>query len=199
MKKAGQFLYKCMTMFEEWVTMPLMAVAIVLTVVNVFARYVFKMAIPWSQEVIGIAWTWTCMLGISWCFRRSRHAGVDFIIMKLKPSIRRWVQLFDYVILFVALVFLTYMSVIITQKSSTKLTNYFQLPYSVKYVSAIIAFFNMTVYSLIYIVKAIVSPDEFVLRVSIDGNGLDPLDEDVAARLKSADDTDDADREERKE
>ena len=57
----------------------------------------------------------------------------------------------------------------------------------------------MTVYSLIYIVKAIVSPDEFVLRVSIDGNGLDPLDEDVAARLKSADDTDDADREERKE
>lgn len=172
-------------MFEEWVTMPLMALAITLTVVNVFARYVFKFAIPWSQEVIGIAWTWTCMLGISWCFRRSKHAGVDFIVMKVRPSVRRWVQLLGYIILFFALVFLTYMSVVITAKSGIKVTNYFHLPYSVKYVSAVIAFFNMTVYSIIYIVKAIVSPDEFVLRVSIDGNGLDPLDEDVAARLSA--------------
>ena len=183
MKNFGKFCYKCMTSFEEWLTMPLMALAIVLTVINVIARYIFKMAIPWSQEVVGIAWTWTCMLGISWCFRRSRHAGVDFLIMKVKPSIRRWIQLFTYVILFVAMVFLLYMSFIITKNSGTKVTNYFQLPYSVKYISAVIAFFNMTVYSLIYIVKAIVSPDEFVLRVSIDGNGLDPLDEDIAARL----------------
>ena len=185
MKKAGLLFYKCMTLFEEWVTMPLMALAIILTVINVFARYVFRFAIPWSQEVIGIAWTWTCMLGISWCFRRSKHAGVDFLIMKMKPSIRRWVQLLSYIILFIALVLLTYMSIIITKKSGTKLTNYFHLPYSVKYVSAVIAFFNMTIYSIIYIVKAIISPEEFVLRVSIDGNGLDPLDEHIAKRLTS--------------
>lgn len=175
MKKAGKIFYRCMTLTEEWITMPLMAVAIVVTVVNVLARYILKSALPWSQEVVGIAWTWTCMLGISWCYRRNMHCGVDFFVMKLPANVRRWVSMLAYLILTVAMIFLTYMSIIITINGGYKLTNYFQLPYTVKYVSAIISFFNMTVYSIIYVIKAIMVPEEFVLRLSVDGNGLDEL------------------------
>lgn len=164
-----------MTSFEEWVSMSLMAVAIILTVVNVIARYVLKAAIPWSQEVIGIAWTWTCMLGVSWCFRRYKHAGVDFLIMKFKPSSRRWIQLITIVILLVAMVFLLYMSIIITRNGGSKLTNYFQLPYTVKYIAATISFFNMTVYCVLFLIKAITEPDKFCLSVSTGGGGLDRL------------------------
>lgn len=172
--------------FEEYVSMTMLVITITVTIINVFARYLFKASIPWAQEVSGIAWTWAVMLGISWCYRRNMHMGVDFIIAKVRPSVRRWVHVFAFAVLLVAMVFLTYMSVIITIKGGYKLTNYFNIPYSVKYVSAVIAFFNMTVYSIIFIVLAIKKPEEFLRRVALEGNGLDKFDEVV--EIESIDD-----------
>ena len=165
--------------FEETISMTMLTVTISVTVINVFARYLFKSSIPWAQEVSGIAWTWTVMLGIGWCYRRNMHMGVDFIIAKLKPSVRRWVYVFSFTVLLIAMIFMTYMSVVITIKGGYKLTNYFQIPYSVKYISSVIAFFNMTVYSVVFLFIAIKRPDEFLKRVALEGNGLDDFDEAV--------------------
>lgn len=175
MKKIGKAIYWIMGKFEETVSMSMITVTIAVTVINVFARYLFKSSIPWAQEVSGIAWTWTCMLGISWCFRRNMHMGVDFVVAKLKPNARRITYILSFIILGVAFVFMTYMSVIITINGGYKLTNYFKIPYAVKYISAVIAFVNMTVYSICYVVNAIVKPEEFLERVSLNGNGLDEL------------------------
>ena len=176
MKKTGKFLYTLMTRFEEAVSMSMITVTVTITVINVFARYMFLSSIPWAQEVVGIAWSWTCMLGISWCYRRNAHMGVDFVVAKLKPSMRRVVYILSFAILLAAFVFMTYMSIIITIKGGYKLTNYFKIPYSVKYISAVIAFFNMSVYSLCFVYLAARRPDEFLKRVSLNGNGLDELD-----------------------
>lgn len=175
MKKLGNFLYNLMGKFEEVISMSMIAVAVAITVINVVARYIFKSSIPWSQEVTGIAWTWTCMLGISWCYRRNMHLGVDIFINRLNPKLRRFAYIFNYAILFVSFVFMTYMSVIITINGGYKLTNYFKIPYSIKYISAVFAFFNMSYYSLYYIYIAIKRPEELLERLSIDGNGLDDL------------------------
>ncbi len=177
MKKIGSFFYKLMGKFEEIVSMTMMTITISITVINVFARYLFKYSIPWSYEISGIAWTWTVMLGVGWCYRRNMHMGVDFIIEKLRPSARRYVYIFSFTILLIAMLFLTYMSVIITIKGGYKLTSYFKLPYTVKYISAVIAFFNMTIYSIIFLSLAIKKPDEFLRRVALEGNGLDDFDE----------------------
>lgn len=177
MKKIGSLFYNLMGKFEEIVSMSMLVITISMTTINVFARYLFKYSIPWSQEVCGIAWTWTVMLGVSWCYRRNMHMGVDFIIEKIKPSIRRFVYIFSFTILLVAMVFLTYMSVMITIHGGYKLTSYFGIPYSIKYISAVIAFFNMTIYSIIFLFLAIKKPDEFLQRVALEGNGLDDFDE----------------------
>lgn len=173
MKKLGKTIYSAMGWFESTVSMALITVTLAVTVINVFARYLFKSSIPWAQEVTGIAWTWTCMMGISWCFRRNMHLGVDFVVEKIGPSVRRFVYIVSFLILFVAFVFMTYMSIIITINGGYKLTNYFNIPYSVKYISSVIAFFNMSVYSLRYVYIAARHPDEFLERISLEGNGLD--------------------------
>lgn len=177
MKKIGAFIYNLMGKFEEIVSMSMLTITIIVTVINVFARYLFKYSIPWAQEVSGIAWTWTVMLGISWCYRRNMHMGVDFVLEKLKPSVRRFVYIFSFTILLIAMIFMTYMSIVITINGGYKLTSYFGIPYAIKYISAVIAFFNMTVYSIIFIFLAIKKPDEFLKRVALDGNGLDDFDE----------------------
>lgn len=173
MKKIASMFYSLMCKVEEYISTAMLTVTIFVTVINVLARYIFKFSIPWAQEVSGIAWTWTVMLGISWCYRRNTHMGVDFLIDKLNPSARRWVQIVSFTIQLVAMVFLTYMSVIITIKGGYKLTNYYKIPYSIKYVSSVIAFFNMTVYTVMFLVIAVKKPDEFLKRVSLEGNGLD--------------------------
>lgn len=177
MKKLAQGFYSLMKFVEEWVSMPMMFITIFLTFVNVITRYLLSYSIPWSQEVTGIAWTWTVMLGISWCYRRNMHMGVDFLIAKLKPSARRVMYIITFSILLIAMIFMLYMSCCITKEGFYKLTNYFKLPYAIKYVSAVIAFFNMTIYSVMFIVKAIKDPEDFLKRVALEGNGLDPFDE----------------------
>ena len=177
MKKTFKLLYLAMNKFEEVVTESMLFVTIMVTVINVLARYLFKSSIPWAQEVSGIAWTWTVMLGISWCFRRNSHMGVDFLVDKLPPQYRKWTYILHFSILTVAFVFMTYMSVIITKLGGYKLTNYFKIPYAIKYISAVIAFINMTIYSICFLVTAIRKPEEFLKRVSLEGNGLDDFDE----------------------
>jgi len=162
--------------FEEYVSMGMMVVTLVVTVVNVFARYLFKSSLPWAQEVSGIAWCWTVMLGISWAFRANMHQGIDLLVQKVGPTLKRILYIITFIILAVSFVFMTYMSIEITRKGFYKPTNYFKLPYSVKYISAVIAFINMTIYSIRYVILAITKPALFVEAVSINGNGLDDFD-----------------------
>ena len=173
MKALGNLIYRLMGRFEEIVSMTMITITVSVTCVNVFVRYLTHGSIPWAQEVSGIAWTWCVMLGISWCYRRNMHMGVDFLIERLKPSVRRAVYIFSFAALFAAIVFLAYISILITINGHYKLTNYFNIPYSIKYVSAVISFINMAIYSLCFIYIAIKRPDEFLDRVALDGNGLD--------------------------
>lgn len=176
MKKAGKIVLRGMGLLEESVSISMLSITMIVTILNVFARYLLKNSFPWAQEVTGIAWTWTVMLGISWCYRRNMHMGVDFVVEKLTPVLKRYVHILAYAILLVSFLFMTYMSVIITMNGAYKLTSYFKLPYSYKYVSAVISFLFMSVYSLRYLVMAIKAPQAFVQCVSIEGNGLDDLD-----------------------
>ena len=176
MKKAGRFCLKCMGKFEEYVSMTMMAVTLLVTVMNVFARYVLRNSLPWSQEVSGIAWTWAVMLGISWAYRTNLHMGIDLLVQKVGPRAKRVLFIITYIILTVAFVFMLYMSFEMTLKGGYKLTNYFKLPYWVKYISAIISFFNMMVYSVRFLYYAVREPGRFVASVSINGGGLDDFD-----------------------
>ena len=89
MKKAGRFCLRCMGKFEEYVSMTMMSVTLIVTVVNVFARYVLRNSLPWSQEISGIAWTWAVMLGISWAYRSNLHMGIDLLVQKVGPRAKR--------------------------------------------------------------------------------------------------------------
>ncbi len=179
MNNAGKFLLKIMGIFEEYVSMCMLTITMIVTVINVFARYLFKSSLPWSQEISGIAWCWTVMLGISWAFRTNLHQGIDLLVQKVSIKLKRILYIISFIILAFSFVFLTYMSLEITIKGVYKLTNYFKLPYSIKYASAAIAFFNMTVYSLRYVVIAIKDPKKFINAVSINGSGLDDFDTEV--------------------
>ena len=190
MNNIGNFIYKLMNKFEEIVSEFMLLVTILVTVINVFARYLFRSSIPWAQEVSGIAWTWTVMLGISWCYRRSSHMGVDFLVDKLGVSARRWTYIIHFIILTVAFIFMSYMSIVITKLGGYKLTNYFKIPYAIKYISAVIAFINMTVYSVIFLFKAIKSPEEFLRRVALEGKGVEKFD--VAVNIEGIPDDIDA-------
>ena len=49
--KIGRVAFSVMGKFEETVTMAMLTVTLAVTVVNVFARYIFTSSIPWAQEV----------------------------------------------------------------------------------------------------------------------------------------------------
>lgn len=88
------------------VAMALLAILVAFTVV---ARYFF--AHSWKQlaEFITTLFAFTTFWGMGVCLLRNDHVIIDIVYDRIKPSIKRWVAVLDYVIvLAVVLVFTFY-------------------------------------------------------------------------------------------
>jgi TRAP-type C4-dicarboxylate transport system permease small subunit len=69
---------------------------ILLTLMQVTLRYLFRHSIDWVEEISVIVLTWLAWLGAMVLWLQRRHPAVDIVAGALSPSARRHVQrLFD--------------------------------------------------------------------------------------------------------
>ena len=64
----------------------------------VVGRYVFNRPIGWSEEISMYLMVWAVFLGAAYTLKEDAHIGVDILISKLKPEIRRIFLFFHYVV-----------------------------------------------------------------------------------------------------
>ncbi len=76
---------------------------LILTVLQVFTRYVLHYSLPWTEEVARIALVWTVMVGASIAADRREHYAITFISDHFRKGFRFWVVV---VVNVLALVFL---------------------------------------------------------------------------------------------
>ncbi len=74
---------------EETIIALLMGLMTALTFANVIARYIFNSNILWALEMTVFMFAWMVLLGASYALKKSAHLGVDALINKASPGLRR--------------------------------------------------------------------------------------------------------------
>ncbi len=95
--------------FFEKISVTLLALIVLITFVNVIARYIFNNSLYWSFELTMTILSFLSFFGFYIAFKKNRHLGSDVIFNKLPPKIQNFFYLFNNaIIIFISGVFIFY-------------------------------------------------------------------------------------------
>ncbi|MEO5697623.1 MAG: TRAP transporter small permease [Burkholderiaceae bacterium] len=85
---------KILDRLEEWIVISMLALMTLLTFLQVVMRYVFNSGFTWALEMTTIFFAAMIFVGISYGVRVGAHIGVDALVSKLPPAVRRATSIF---------------------------------------------------------------------------------------------------------
>jgi len=85
---------KALNNAAENVLFVLFAGMVVIVFVNVVARYIFNSSIVASEELARYFFVWASLLGAVFALNEGGHIGVDLVVKKLPPRLRKVVLVF---------------------------------------------------------------------------------------------------------
>lgn len=87
------------------IAMGLLALLVAFTVI---ARYFFAHSWKELAEFITTLFAFTTFWGMGLCLLRNDHVIIDIVYDRIKPSVKRWVAVVDYLIVFIVVAVFTY-------------------------------------------------------------------------------------------
>lgn len=133
--------------FEEIIASIFILITTILVLVNIFLRYVLKAGIYWSNEVATICFVWSVFIGAAGAYRRGMHIGVDMVVKKLPPSVRKIVNILVQIILLLVNGYIFIISIIFVRHSYIKPTQVLGVSSAWVSVCLIVSFALTTLYS----------------------------------------------------
>ena len=116
--------------------MGISAIAVlVVTFAQVLFRYVLKSALPWSQDVLRLAFTYLVFWGAAWCVREKGHLNVDVVLTAIPVRLRAAVELVINLVLCAFFLFLVVYGVSFAKNGLTQTAPYLPIPMTVYYAS----------------------------------------------------------------
>jgi TRAP-type C4-dicarboxylate transport system permease small subunit len=93
----------------EWIVGSLLLVIVLITLWQVFSRYLLNSPLAWSDEVAQLLLVWAAFLGSAVGIKRNAHLRIDFAATILPVGAQRFVVLFvNALVLFVAVCMVLY-------------------------------------------------------------------------------------------
>ena len=128
---------------------------VLLIIVNVVLRYIFKMGISWAEELILIFFAWSTYLGIVAAVRYGSHVKVDIIFNMFPKVVQKIIDIITEIAIVVLGGYITYLSIILCLNVGNKRTNVMRLPANVINSCLIVSFMLITIWSIIRVVQKI--------------------------------------------
>ncbi|WZL74378.1 TRAP transporter small permease [Clostridiaceae bacterium 35-E11] len=129
------------------------AIVFVVTFLQVISRFVFKLGIPWSTDIIRLAFVYTVFLGAALGMREKGHLNVDVVFNALPERTRNIVGIGINMLLLGFFVFLFVLGMQFTQTGLTQGAPYVQMPMSVYYFSVPLSALLMFYYLIQHMVE----------------------------------------------
>ncbi|MDA8227897.1 MAG: TRAP transporter small permease [Desulfitobacterium hafniense] len=95
--------------FDDIVASLLLALLTLLSVVNVFMRYVVERPFEWAGEVTILLFVWGIMFGAASVMKREGHIGIDVFVTLLPEKGQRLVRIVTHIIVAVVLIVMVYL------------------------------------------------------------------------------------------
>ena len=108
-------------------------VVFVITFLQVLCRFVLKSPLPWSTDILRLAFTYLVFWGAAWCVREKEHLNVDVLLMSFPVKIRKVVELGIDLVLSLFFIFMIVFG--IKNGGDTGASGYFGLLYKAEAVS----------------------------------------------------------------
>ncbi len=141
---------KILTLFEQTIIAVGLGAATMLIFANVVARYMFDTGFPWVLEAVQYLFAWVVLIGSAYGFKEGIHLGIDVLVLKFSPLIRRWIGLSSLILCltFVIAVFILSLQYITKIYQWGDLTLDLQIPQWIPYLAIPIGLFLMTIHLL---------------------------------------------------
>ena len=114
---------------------------------NVFMRYVLNKTSPLLEEVVSIFFIWAMFIGSAGCYRKKMHIGIDLVVSNLPSSAKKHVELFVSFFMLFFIAYLTYLSLVFSISSYSRLTSIMRMPKAYVNIASSFCFSLMTVYA----------------------------------------------------
>jgi len=159
--------YKITGLIEQGLALFFGGSMVILTLIQVFTRYLLKNPPPWSEELARTCFIWVVYIGMSMTCRQKGHVNVDFAVKKLPEKFHKWTDLITNltVLFFLAVMAVSGISLVINTR--TMMMTSVDIPMGVSYTSIALMGVIMTIYyfffaldSLLLILKIDDGPDK---------------------------------------
>ena len=78
---------------EEIFLVIILIAAVVIVAMQVVTRYVFKIPLPWSEEIARYLFLWLTWVGASYATKERKHVSIDLVYEKLPERVHReWME-----------------------------------------------------------------------------------------------------------
>jgi TRAP-type C4-dicarboxylate transport system permease small subunit len=91
----------------QWTLVVMVAVMTVLVIIQVLLRYIFFYSLSWSEEVARYLMIWVSFLASALAVQKGLHIGMESLIIRLSPAVRRKVNILTKSALLIFLLYLT--------------------------------------------------------------------------------------------
>lgn len=129
---------KAYTTFKYVITTISLFMVIVIFI-NAFMRYVFNKGFAASEELGRFAFIWLSFMGMTIAYFKGKHVGVDFLAERFKGGKRLVFDLITDTIIFIALIAMTYGSILYYQDTMLLKSPATNISYAYIYIAAIIS------------------------------------------------------------
>jgi len=109
-------LNRVIDLFEKYVITLAFAVATLLLFTNVVLRYVFDLGLSWVLETVQYLFAWVVLVGAAYGVKAGNHLGIDILITKLSPALRKAAVIFAVLLCIAFVVTVDYYSIIYIMK-----------------------------------------------------------------------------------
>lgn len=107
-----RLLNRIIDLFEKYTITIAFAVATLLLFTNVVLRYVFDTGLSWVLETVQYLFAWVVLIGAAHGVKMGIHLGIDILIEKLSPALRKTSVLLAVLCCLVFVAIVDYQSII---------------------------------------------------------------------------------------
>ncbi|SNS97404.1 TRAP-type C4-dicarboxylate transport system, small permease component [Anaerovirgula multivorans] len=139
--------------FELYVGSFFLSITSVIVIMNVFTRYFLKFTYHWAEEVAVGAFVWTIFLGFANAYKTKNLIGVEVLMKVLPEKGRNVVEFLTSIVVIILSSLMFYFSYKYVV-GSTKITAALEISYTYIYISIIISFALITLYSIYFSIQS---------------------------------------------
>ncbi|WP_462421297.1 TRAP transporter small permease [Salinicoccus sp. Marseille-QA3877] len=138
---------------EELIAIVSFLIMVVVVTVDVLSRIIFNYSLGFTAEISFICFSYSIMFGMVVLYRTKGLIAIGVIVDNLPEKIERIVLFFNSLFMILTSLFLAYLSYILTVNGWMRETTFLSIPYTIPYLSALVAFSLMTIYSITFLIK----------------------------------------------